>query len=104
MKFKIKKTPKNGLKISLILVIIILILLAIVNFIPDEGIKTEYGFKIDNGTIPVWKKVCQIIIVILCILELIVTRVMCKCQQCKKYVVMNIHTEYCPYCSKKIED
>lgn len=104
MNFKIKKTPKSGLKISLILIIIILILLAIVNFVPNEGIQIKYGFKIDNGTVPVWKKVCQIVIVILCIVEFWVTRIMFRCQQCKKYISMNIHTEYCPYCSKKIED
>ena len=103
MKFKIKKTPKNGIKISIILLIIILILLVIVNIAPNEEVQIKYGFKIDNGTLPIWKIVCHILIAILIIVEILVTRVMCRCQHCKKYIFMNIHTKYCPYCSKKIE-
>lgn len=104
MKLKIRKTPKNAMKISIILLIIISVLLIIVNIIPNNKIQIQYGFKMDNGYTPIWKIVCYIIILLLSIVEIIITRIMCRCEKCKKYIFMNIHTEYCPYCSKKIED
>ena len=46
---KFKNTPKNGVKISICILIIILLLLAIVKIFPNEGVQIKYGFKIDNG-------------------------------------------------------
>lgn len=101
---KFKNTPKNGLKISISLSIIILIILIIVNIIPNETDKIKYGFLIEEGKTPIWKIICYVILVILAIIEFIVNIIMCRCQQCGKYISMNIHTEYCPYCSKKLDE
>lgn len=103
MNFKIKK-PNNGIKISIVLLITILLLIIIVNIVPNNDVKIEYGFKVDNGILPLWKILCYILIVILFIAEIIVTRIMCRCPKCQKYILMNIHTKYCPYCSTKIDE
>ena len=101
---KFKNTPKNGVKISICILIIILLLLAIVKIFPNEGVQIKYGFKINNGVEQLWKKILYIIIVILSVLEFIIVRTMCRCNQCGKYISMNINTKYCPYCSKKLDE
>lgn len=100
---KIKNTPKTGLKISIILLIIALIILVIVNIIPNGTENTQYGFTIKEGKLPIWKIICYGIVILITIINFIVTVIMCRCKQCGKYIMMNIHTEYCPYCSKKID-
>lgn len=100
---KFNNTPKNGLKISIILLAIIVIMIIIVNVLPNHPDKIEYGLVIEEGKMPIWKTICYAIILLLSILEFIINRVMCRCKQCRKHIRMNIHTEYCPYCSKKLD-
>lgn len=105
-KMKLKNSPRNGLKISICILIIILIILFIINIIPDESEILKYGFKVkNNDKIPIWKIIGYIIIGILSIIEVIVDLVMCRCKYCKKHIkYMDIFMNYCPYCSKGFND
>lgn len=101
---KFKNTPQNGVKISICILILILILLAIVKIFPNKGVQIKYGLKIDDGVPSIWKIICYVIIVILFIAEFIISRIMCRCKQCGKYISMDIHKKYCPYCSKNLDE
>jgi hypothetical protein len=83
---------------------IVLLILLIIQIVPNGTDVRKYGFILEKGKIPLWKDICLIIAVILFIANFFVCRIMCRCKHCGKYISMNIHTEYCEYCSKKIEE
>ena len=108
---KIRNNAKNGLLISIIIIVAALVMIIIVNSIPNVNTNTlnstnklQYDFGINKGEIPIWKIICYIIIGILLILSWTVSFVMCRCHFCGRHIhYMNIFTMYCPYCGKSLD-
>ena len=108
---KMKNNAKNGVLIIIALAVIALIMLLIVNIIPNvdinklsEAEKLEYKIGAYKGETPLWKIICYIIVGILIVIATIVDFIMCRCHYCGKHInCMNIFTKYCPYCSKSLD-
>ena len=107
---KFRKTAKNGLSICATLSLIALTLLFIINIIPNVDPDTlnitdrfEYDMGVYEGETPLWKKICNIILLVLFILNAIIDLVMCRCNYCGRYIRFNNSMKYCPYCSKDLD-
>ena len=107
---KFRKTAKNGLSICSTISLIALILLLITNIIPNVDYKTLntadkmlYDIGVYEGKTPLWKKICNIILLVLFILNTIIDLVMCRCNYCGRYIKFNNSMKYCPYCSKDLD-
>ena len=68
---KIKNTPKNGLKLSIFIAILMLIIFLITSIIPNQSEEVIGGFVFKEKT-PIWKIVCYIISAILFIFYFVI--------------------------------
>ena len=110
---KATNNARKGAIICVAIVIIALIMILIVNSVPDGETGTLNSANklmsyvgTSNGTVemPMWKVVCYIIVGILALLEIIINFVMCRCHNCGRHIwYMNIFMMYCPYCSKSLD-
>lgn len=108
---KIRNNARNGVLISIVILVVALTILLIVNSIPNVDINTltetnklKYNLGINKGDTPIWKIVCYIIVCILLVISIIVDFVMCRCHCCGRHIHhMDIFTKYCPYCSKSLD-
>ena len=102
---------RNGLLISIVIVIIALVILVMVNSIPDVDIsvlnstdRLKYDLGVYETEKPIWKVICYTISGVLLVLSIIINLLMCRCQCCGRHInCMNIFTMYCPYCGKSLD-
>ena len=107
---KIVNSARNGLLISIYIVVIALVILIIVDSIPNVDPNTlnttdnlKYSLGVYESETPIWKMVCYIIIGLLIVLSTIISFVMCRCRFCGRHIhYMNMSTKYCPYCGKSL--
>ena len=93
------------------MVIIALIIFLLVSILPNVDINTlsttdklMYDLGVYEAKIPIWKVICYIIAFILTLTAMIVGFIMCRCPNCRKYIIgINIFTNYCPYCSNNLD-
>lgn len=108
---KIGNSARNGLLISIAILAVALVILIIVNSVPNADINTldstyklQYDLGINKEETPIWKIVCYIIIGLLIVISMIIDFVMCRCHCCGRHIrLMNIFTMYCPYCGKSLD-
>lgn len=108
---KIRNKARNGLWISIIIVVIALAIIVIVNSIPNVDINTlkptnklQYNLGDNKGETPIWKIICYIIVGVLLVASWIVDFVMCRCHFCGRHIhYINIFTMHCPYCGKSLD-
>lgn len=108
---KIINSARKGLLISIAILVIALVILIIVNSIPNVDTNTfsttdklKYSLSVYKNETPIWKIVCYIIVGLLIVLSTIISFIMCRCHFCGRHIhYMNIFTMYCPYCGKSLD-
>lgn len=105
-----KNSARTGNLISNILLVGAIILLLVVNSVPDVEMhkmsdyeRLQHSLGIDKTETPMWKNICYVIMCVLVILSMIVRYIMCKCKSCGSHIYkMNLFTSFCPYCGKEL--